>query len=154
MENPQAKDSTQARQRQGGGGGGSSGSGGGGGGNAGSSGSGGDSGPRAVDSQQILQRGREVWNEARGLASAVEEAFDEIEGYLREQMQQRPYAALAAAAGVGYILGGGLPSRLTGLLVGWGSRIALTMAVQQLAPQARSAVSNEPASQAAAGRDR
>ena len=74
-------------------------------------------------------------NDARGLASTVEEAFDEIQDYLREQLEQRPYATLAAASGIGYILGGGLPSRLTGLLFGWGTRVALTMAVQQLTPQ-------------------
>jgi len=82
-----------------------------------------------------MERGRAVLNDARGLASTVEEAFDEIQDYVREQLQQRPYATLATASGIGYILGGGLPSRLTGLLFGWGSRIALTMAVQQLGPQ-------------------
>ena len=95
----------------------------------------GASGPRPIDSGQIMERGRAVLNDARGLASTLEEAFDEIQDYLREQLEQRPYATLAAASGIGYILGGGLPSRLTGLLFGWGSRVALTMAVQQFAPQ-------------------
>ncbi len=87
---------------------------------------------RPIRTAQIFERGREVWQDARGLASTVEEAFDEIQEYLREQVDARPYVALSAAAGVGYVLGGGLPSRVTRLLVGWGSRLALTMAVQRL----------------------
>jgi ElaB/YqjD/DUF883 family membrane-anchored ribosome-binding protein len=110
---------------------------------------------RAIDGKQILDRGREVWNEARTLASTVEEAFEEIEEYLREQMEQRPYVALAAASGIGYVLGGGLPSRLTGLLIGWGSRIALTMAVQQLAPALGAGTAqHSPPSSTAAGKER
>jgi hypothetical protein len=85
-----------------------------------------------VDPAQILEHGKELWREARGLASTAEEAFEEIEVFLREQLDRRPYVTLAAASGVGYILGGGLPSRLTGLLVGWGARLALANVMQQL----------------------
>ena len=111
-------------------------------------------GARPIAGNQILARGREVLNEARTLASSLEEAYDEIEEYLREQMEQRPYATLGAAAGIGYILGGGLPSRLTGLLVSLGTRAAFTMAIQQLAPGVSTGASNNsPSTQTAAGRE-
>jgi hypothetical protein len=47
-------------------------------------------------------------------------------------MERHPYAMLAAATGVGYVLGGGVPSRLTALLIGLGSRVFLEVAARDL----------------------
>ncbi len=80
---------------------------------------------------RLQKQGRQVQREARALATGLEEAADEIEGFLREQMEQRPYGVLAAAAGVGYVLGGGIPSPLTRLLLDYATRFAFTVAVMQ-----------------------
>ena len=53
---------------------------------------------------------------------------------MREDVDtSHPYWPLAAAAGAGYLLGGGFPSRgLVGLIFAAGGRIALTTVLQQL----------------------
>lgn len=67
----------------------------------------------------------QIGAEARALGSTVETTLRDVEATLRGQMDRHPYTMLAAAAGVGYVLGGGLPSRVTSLLLGIGSRIVL-----------------------------
>jgi len=68
-----------------------------------------------------------------GLASAetaleLHRALD-----LDRRVQQRPYATVAAAAGVGYVLGGGLFSAPTRRLLGLGLRVAaVALAAEQL----------------------
>jgi hypothetical protein len=89
-------------------------------------------GPDASRFGRLQRQGRQVQQEARALASGLEEAADEIEGFLREQMEQRPYGTLATAAGVGYVLGGGIPSPLTRLLLDYATRFAFTVAVMQV----------------------
>ena len=41
---------------------------------------------------------------------------------MRQQLEQRPYAILAGAVGLGFVLGGGLFTRLTAKIVGMGFR--------------------------------
>jgi hypothetical protein len=81
---------------------------------------------------RIQERGKEAYKEAQALASTVEQAVDEIGQFLREQAEQRPYVSLATAAGIGYVLGGGVPSRLTGFVFGLSSRFAIEMFLREL----------------------
>jgi hypothetical protein len=53
-----------------------------------------------------------------------------------ERVQQHPYGTLAAALGVGYVLGGGLFTRLTGRLLRTGARVAVEVATLPLVEQA------------------
>ena len=85
-----------------------------------------------ITTEHLQARVQEIGDEARALGSSLESTVHDIEATLRTQMEHRPYAMLAAAAGVGYVLGGGLPSRLTGLLIGLGSRILLETAARNL----------------------
>jgi hypothetical protein len=48
----------------------------------------------------------------------------ELGDLLAEQLGERPYVALSAAAALGFALGGGLPRGTLGLMVGLGSRAA------------------------------
>jgi len=43
--------------------------------------------------------------------------YKAVDGVLQKQVQERPYVTLAAAAGVGFVLGGGLRSPFGQLLV-------------------------------------
>src|SRR5206468_8106245 len=70
-----------------------------------------DGGRRTSRPLRIQERGREAYRDAQHLASTLEQAVDEIGQFLREQPEQRPYTSLATAAGVGYVLSGGGPSR-------------------------------------------
>jgi hypothetical protein len=51
---------------------------------------------------------------------------------LRRRLERRPYATLAVAAGVGYVLGGGVPSTVVRTLIGVGGRIAVEHAIARL----------------------
>ena len=82
--------------------------------------------------QRIEQRGRNAYREAQAATSTFEQVADEIGQFLREQTERRPYVSLAAATGIGYVLGGGIPSRLTGFLFGLGSRFAVGMFLPEL----------------------
>jgi hypothetical protein len=59
-------------------------------------------------------------------------AVDDLRDLARRQLQEQPYATLAAASGVGFVLGG-MPNRVVRLLFDQGYRIAFAMAVSHFA---------------------
>jgi len=70
------------------------------------------------------------------LRTAVEDAFESVElllseakGFLTQQAEQRPEILLACAAGIGFVLGGGLASPAGALLARAGGRFALAQVV-------------------------
>jgi len=72
---------------------------------------------RASDNAQ------EAWSRTRDTVNDLKDRLD-IEG----RVERNPYGMVAAALGVGYVLGGGLFSPLTGRLVGFGVRMGLKLA--------------------------
>ena len=93
-------------------------------GNGGPSGNGGASqnnqGPgigQRVD--QIGSDAQHLWDNARGAVTDLRDTMD-----LRGRVDRNPYLMVAAAVGVGYVLGGGLFTRTTGRLVRLGMRLA------------------------------
>ena len=50
---------------------------------------------------------QKAWGETQ---SALETLYTQASTQLQQQVQERPYVALAAAAGIGFVLGGGLRS--------------------------------------------
>jgi len=76
---------------------------------------------------------RQLYHDAHALGAAVQDASAELERYLTEQVEERPYTTLGVAAGVGYVLGGGLRSRLTAALLGAATRLAMALAARELA---------------------
>ncbi|MGZ6079301.1 MAG: hypothetical protein ACXWK4_00705 [Myxococcaceae bacterium] len=80
---------------------------------------------------------QQLFDEARSTFEDLGSAID-----LRGRVQRHPYAMVAAALGVGYVLGGGLFSALTFRLVGLGVRVAAVPLVKnQLFGLAEAAVS-------------
>jgi len=79
---------------------------------------------------QLIEEARSTFED---LGSAVD---------LRGRVQRHPYAMVAAALGVGYVLGGGLFSRLTFRVLGIGVRVAaIPLVKHQLLDLAEAAVS-------------
>lgn len=79
--------------------------------------------------QQLLDEARSTFQD---LGTAID---------LRGRVQRHPYAMVAAALGVGYVLGGGLFSGLTFRLVGLGVRLAaIPLVKSQLLGLAEAAV--------------
>lgn len=69
-----------------------------------------NSGEKSERKQQRAEPGTDItkaWGEA---SSALETLYGEATQTLQQVVQERPYAALAAAAGIGFVLGGGLRS--------------------------------------------
>ena len=54
---------------------------------------------------------------------------------IQGRVKRNPYGTVAAAVGIGYVLGGGLFSPLTARIVGLGLRIGLRLAVLPLLKQ-------------------
>jgi hypothetical protein len=71
-----------------------------------------------------------VWDRTRDSVSDISNALD-IQG----RVQRNPYGTVAAAVGIGYVLGGGLFSPLTARIVGLGLRIGLRLAVLPMLKQ-------------------
>jgi hypothetical protein len=84
------------------------------------------------DARSLGDHCRQIHHDAHVLAAAVQDATNGVEGYLTERVHRRPYVTLGLAAGVGYVLGGGLRSRLTAVLLGAATRVALAVAAREL----------------------
>jgi hypothetical protein len=79
------------------------------------------------EGQGAMDHGRRMVEEARALKDAIgsqAESFTRSVD-LRGRVQRNPIGMVLAAAGIGYVLGGGLFSPLTGRLVRVGIRLAL-----------------------------
>jgi hypothetical protein len=63
-------------------------------------------------------------------ASSVSSLYRVGYGFLERQAKERPYAVLGTAAGVGFILSGGLATRLAGMLLAAGGRILATQLIE------------------------
>ena len=77
-------------------------------------------------SERLDQAGRaagQTWSRAKDTYTDLRETVD-----LQGRVDRHPYGTLAAALGIGYVLGGGLFTPLTGRLVGLGLRIGLRLA--------------------------
>jgi hypothetical protein len=56
--------------------------------------------------------------------SPLQDVVDFVEFGIRTQMKERPYVALGAALGLGYVLGGGLPKFAVKAALAYGLRQA------------------------------
>lgn len=88
---------------------------------------------------RISESARSIVEESRGLANDVATALD-IPG----RMERHPYQTLLIAAGVGYVLGGGLFTPLTLTLLKVGVRVAaVPLMKQELAGLAEVAITGQ-----------
>ena len=82
--------------------------------------------------ERIQSKGQRVRQEVSGLTAELEGAFGDLERVVRTQLDERPYTTLAAASGLGYVLGGGIPVTMSRMLFGMGGRLALLMLAQRV----------------------
>jgi len=75
--------------------------------------------------RDLFEQGERLRADLRALGEAATHLTRGWQSLVRDRIERRPYATLAAAAGVGYVLGGGLPTTLLRVLVGVGGRIAV-----------------------------
>lgn len=82
--------------------------------------------------QHLTETGRQIRGDAQNLVTHVSEAGTELQSYVTDMVRERPLATLGVAAGIGYLLGGGLSSRLTVLALGVGTRLAMAVAAREM----------------------
>ena len=87
----------------------------------------------APSTRELIDQSERVREDVVALASAVRQAARGWRSLLRDRLDRRPYATLAVAAGVGYVLGGGMPTLLVRSLIGMGGRFAIEQAIARLA---------------------
>lgn len=80
--------------------------------------------------EKVGQTAEQVWDRARDSFSDIGGAVD-----LQGRVDRHPYGTVAAAIGIGYVLGGGLFTPLTARIVRYGIRIGLRLAVLPLLKQ-------------------
>ena len=68
---------------------------------------------------------QQISQSAQDFVSGGTELLSQAEELLRIQAEQRPYAVLGAALGVGYVLGGGVPAFAMRMLINSGMRMAV-----------------------------
>jgi ElaB/YqjD/DUF883 family membrane-anchored ribosome-binding protein len=81
---------------------------------------------------QLSQATRQIRGDAQTLVTHVSEAGGELQSYVTDAVRERPIGTLAVAAGIGFLLGGGLSSRLTAIAFGIGTRFAMAMAAREM----------------------
>ncbi|HTM45492.1 MAG TPA: hypothetical protein VL137_11080 [Polyangiaceae bacterium] len=67
--------------------------------------------------------GNSIKEAAMEAASSVNSLYRVSHEFLEHQAKDRPYALLGAAAGIGFVLGGGLASRVAEILLSIGGRV-------------------------------
>lgn len=60
--------------------------------------------------RKAAEAGAEIQKAFTDASSAIETLYSQATAELQHQVKERPYVALAAAAGIGFVLGGGLRS--------------------------------------------
>jgi ElaB/YqjD/DUF883 family membrane-anchored ribosome-binding protein len=88
--------------------------------------------PPRQEARSLSDYGRQIQHDAYALTSTVQDATTGLEGYLAAQVTRHPYGTVGVAAGIGYVLGGGLSSRLTAALLGTATRLAMALAAREL----------------------
>ncbi len=98
--------------------------------------------------EEVLRHSRAIRSETEALVGEARAAVDQLNRTLdlRGRMERHPYATMAAALGVGYVLGGGLFTRLTGRVLHFGARaLLLPLVREELAELGAAALSKGPA---------
>ncbi len=96
---------------------------------------------------QIGSEAHQLWSNARSAVTDLGQTLD-----LKGRVERNPYGMVAAALGVGYVLGGGLFTPLTGRILKLGVRLAMLPFVKdELMGMAEAALQGYTTGQSAMG---
>jgi hypothetical protein len=93
----------------------------------------GGNGAHIPSTHDLLEQGRRVRDDFTAFFGSAKYFAQGWRHLVRERLDQQPYATLAVAVGVGYVLGGGVPTGLVRMLATWGGRVALERTVMHYA---------------------
>jgi len=80
--------------------------------------------------EKVGRTAEQVWDRTRDSFSDIGDGMD-----IKGRVERHPFGTVAAALGIGYVLGGGLFTPLTGRIVRLGVRIGMRLAVLPLLKQ-------------------
>lgn len=96
---------------------------------------------------QIGSEAQQLWSNARSAVTDLSQNLD-----IKGRVERNPYGMMAAAIGVGYVLGGGLFTPLTGRILKLGVRLAMLPFVKdELLGMAEAALQGYQAGQSTMG---
>ena len=75
---------------------------------------------------QVSHTAEQAWSKTRDAISSVD---------VKGRVRRNPYGSMAAAVGIGYVLGGGIFTPLTARIVGVGLRLGMRLALLPLLKQ-------------------
>jgi len=75
---------------------------------------------------QVSHTAEQTWSKTRDAISSVD---------VKGRVRRNPYGSMAAAVGIGYVLGGGIFTPLTARIVGLGLRLGMRLALLPLLKQ-------------------
>jgi hypothetical protein len=89
----------------------------------------GGNGADGPSARELLQESQRVREDLIALAGAAGHVARGWQALVRAQLDRQPYTTLAVAAGVGYVLGGGVPTAMVRALAGLAGRLAVDRAI-------------------------
>lgn len=89
-------------------------------------------GSAAPSARELLDDTARLRNDLTTLGQHTSRAVAGWRRYLRGRFEEQPYATIAVAAGVGCVLGGGLPSPVLRIALAIGGRLAAERVLSQV----------------------
>jgi len=90
-------------------------------------------GAAPLSARELLDETARLRADLAALAQTSQRAVRGWRRYVRRRVEEQPYATVVVAAGIGYVLGGGLPTSLVRAVIGIGSRLAAERVLSQVA---------------------
>jgi hypothetical protein len=90
-------------------------------------------GKEAQTARDLLDETSQLRSELAALAASSQRTVRDWRRYVKQRVEDQPYATVLVAAGFGYVLGGGLPTSLVRVALGIGSRLAAERVLAQVA---------------------
>lgn len=101
------------------------------------------------DSSWVNESAHKAWDRTRGAVAELKRA-----AAIEERVNRNPYGSIAAALGIGYVLGGGIFTPLTSRIVALGLRIGIRLAVLPMLKDEISVLADALAGEGEAGKGR
>src|SRR5687768_7270791 len=83
-------------------------------------------------SRQLIEASKQVAHDASNLGDSLNELAGRARESVATMLHERPYVVLGAAAAIGYLVAGGMASRLTRVAIGLGGRMLVQRAIGQM----------------------
>jgi hypothetical protein len=85
-----------------------------------------------ASAERVQREFRRAREDTEAVVEDLRKLSAELGSLLRERLESHPYLTLGASAGIGYVLGGGLPKGSPALAIGLTTRMAASWLLREL----------------------